>query len=235
LTAEAAFPTPADMPRAVVVLAILLLLAALFPAGKWGAASAAHGFAMWHFDDWQKSGDKPDVRTWKWAHEAMRWALKLDPDQGDYSNDMGRLYEYTALNMTEHDSQIQPLLAISLSFFEQTTRLRPAWAVGWVNLAMLKHRTGSIDVEFEQAIGRAMQLGGAETAVQRMIAAVGVAHWRQLTVGMRRKVLHNIHIGLAGPARGSIVSTIAYYRQSAYFCKILPVSDRHYLCGKARL
>jgi len=213
-------------------LAILLLVAAVFLAGMWGISSAGHSFAMWHFDSWQKSDTPPDVRTWKWVHEAMRWSLKLDPGNAEYSNDMGRLYEYTAIRMVEHDSQIQPLLAISLSFFQQATRLRPAWAIAWANLALLKHRMGSIDPEFEHALGSAIQFGAALPSVQRVVAEVGVAHWLYLSVAMRRKVLGNIHAGLGSLQRREIVSTIENYRMSAYFCKVLPASDQHYVCKR---
>ena len=220
------------MRRIIFPLAILLFIFALFFAGKWGVASVGHSFAMWHIDDWWKSGDVPDVRTWKWVHESMRWSLKLDPGNAEYNNDMGRLYEYTAIRMVEHDSQIQPLLEISLSFFQQATRLRPAWATAWANLALLKHRVGSIDVEFERALGRAIQLGGALPSVQRIVAEAGVAHWRYLSVAMRRQVLGNIHTGLGSLQRRAIVSTIAYYRMSAYFCRVLPAADRQYVCKK---
>jgi len=214
------------------VLAILLLAFALFLAGKWGIASAGHSFAMWHFESWQKSATPPDVRTWKWVHEAMRWSLKLDPGNAEYSNDMGRLYDYTAMNMVEHASQIQPLLTISLSFFRQATRLRPAWAFAWANLALLKHQLGHIDAEFDHALDRAMRLGAALPPVQRVVAEAGVAHWRHLSVAMRRKVLVNIHTGLGSLQRRAIVDAIEYYGMSAYFCKVLPASDRQYVCKK---
>jgi len=232
VTVDEPFSLTNSISRIIFALAVLLLVFTLFLAGKWGVASAGHSFAMWHFDGWQQPDDTPNVRIWKWVHEAMRWSLKLDPDNAEYSNDMGRLYEYTAVRMVEHDSQIQPLLAISLSFFQQATRLRPAWAIAWANLALLKHRMGSIDPEFEHALGSAIQLGGALPSVQRIVAEVGVAHWRYLSVAMRRAVLGNIHTGLGNQQRRAIVSTIKNYWMSAYFCKILPVSDQRYVCKR---
>jgi len=218
--------------KTLSLILLLSLFVALFYTGKWGFASAEHSFAMWYFDGWQKSAKAPDVRTWKWVDEAMRWSLKLDPDNAEYCNDMGRLYAYKAMNMVEYDSQIQPLLAISLSFFGRATRLSPAWAIAWANLALLKHRMGSIDTEFYQAMDRAMLLGAGLPSVQRVVAEAGIAHWRKLPVAMRRKVLHNIHVGLGSQQQRAIVSSIAYYRMSAYFCKILPASDQHFVCKK---
>jgi hypothetical protein len=216
-----------------MLITFSFLITGVFFAGKWGVAAAGHTFAMWHFEGWQKSGDKPDVRTWKWVHEAMHWSVKLDPDNAEYSNDMGRLYEYSAIKMIEHDSQIQPLLAISLNFFRDTVRLRPSWALAWANLALLKHRTGAIDEEFSLAMDRAMQLGSAVPMVQQIIAEAGVANWRSLTVGMRRKVLLNIHNGLGSLRARQIVAMIAHYGMSAYFCIILPVSDHKQICKKS--
>jgi len=224
-----------DIAHSKILSLILLLglLVALLFAGRWGVASAGHSFAMWHFEGWQKSAKPPDVRTWKWVHEAMRWSLRLDSGNAEYSNDMGRLYDYTATNMVEHNSQIQPLLAISLSFFRQATRLRPAWAIAWANLVLLKHRMGSIDAEFDHALDRSMRLGAALPPVQRVVAETGLAHWQHLSVGMRKKVLANIHIGLGSLQRRAIIGTIENYGMSAYFCKVLPASDQQYVCKKA--
>lgn len=210
---------------------ILCLLTAMFYAAKWGIASAGHSFAMWHFNGWQKpDAALPDVRTWKWVHEAMNWSLELDTNNAEYRNDIGRLYEYSALKMIEHPSQTLPLLDISLSFFRDSVRLRPSWALAWANLALLKHRTGAIDDEFAFAMGRAMQLGAAVPSVQLIIAEVGIANWEKISVAMRRQVLDNIHYGLNSLRSHKIKEIIIAYRMKAYFCKILPLSDRAQFC-----
>jgi len=235
LIPEEAVSPATGMRHIIFPLAVLLLVFALFLAAKWGVASAGHSFAMWHFDGWQQSDDTPDVRIWKWVHEAMRWSLRLDPGNAEYSNDMGRLYDYTAMNMVELDSQIQSLQIISLSFFRQATRLRPAWAIAWANLALLKHRIGSIDAEFDHALDSAMQLGAALPSVQLVVAEIGVAHWQHLSVPMRKKLLTNIHNGFVGGStqRRAMIGVIENFRMSSYFCKILPASDRQYVCKKS--
>jgi len=218
--------------RALAGLTILMLVIALICAAKWGLASAGHTFAMWHFTSWQKSNQTPDVRMWKWVHEAMYWSIKLDPDHAEYLNDMGRLYEFTAIKMAEHDSQVKPLLEISLTFFRDAVRRRPSWARAWANLTLTKHRLGNIDEEFMVALDRSIQLGPAVPAVQQIVAEAGIANWRALSVSMRKKVLLNIHGGLGSLRKRQIVSIMDYYNMRAYFCKILPSSDQKKVCKK---
>ncbi len=212
--------------RLFMGLALIVLISALLYAGKWGLASAGHTFSMWHFSDWQKSGKIPDVRTWKWVHEAMYWSLKLDPNNAEYSNDMGRLYAFTAENMTEHESQKEPLLEISLSFFRDAVRLRPSWDRAWANLALIQYRRGIFNAELVFFLNRAMTLGGGVPAVQQIVAEVGVANWRKLPVEMRWKVLNNIHNGLHSLNGRGIRRIIKAYGMKAYFCRILPEPDR---------
>jgi len=221
------------MPRRLAAgLAMLLLIGALFLAGKWGVAATGNAFAMWHFDDWRKSDHVPDVRTWKWMHELMRWSTRLDPENAGYRNDMGRLYEYTALNMIQHPSQVTPLLQISLSFFHDAVRLRPSWARAWANLVLIKLRLRQIDAEFLFAMNRAVQLGPAVPAVQQIVAEAGVANWRRIPVATQQLVLRNIHIGLGSLRRREIAAIIAHYHMTDYFCGNLPESDREQICGQ---
>jgi len=219
--------------RLAAGLAMLLLIGGLFLAGKWGAAAAGNAFAMWHFDDWRKSDHVPDVRTWKWVHELMRWSTRLDPENAGYRNDMGRLYEYTALNMIQHPSQIAPLLQISLSFFRDAVRLRPSWAQAWANLVLIKLRLRQIDSEFLFAMNRAVQLGPAVPEVQQIVAEAGVANWRWIPVATQQLVLRNIHIGLGSLRSRQIAAIIARYHMTDYFCRNLPELDREQICGPA--
>jgi len=220
------------MPRRLAAgLAMLLLIGALFLAGKWGVAATGNAFAMWHFDDWRKSDHVPDVRTWKWMHELMRWSTRLDPENAGYRNDMGRLYEYTALNMIQHPSQIAPLLQISLSFFRDAVRLRPSWAQAWANLVLIKLRLRQIDSEFLFAMNRAVQLGPAVPEVQQIVAEAGVANWHRIPVATQQLVLRNIHIGLGSLRSRQIAAVIAHYHMTDYFCGNLPESDREQICG----
>jgi len=216
--------------RVLAGLTILMFVIALFCAAKWGLASAGHAFAMWHFSSWQKSNEVPDVRTWKWVHEAMYWSVKLDPDHAEYRNDMARLYEFTAVRMVEHETQVEPLLEISLSYVRDAVRLRPSWALAWANLSLLKYRLGRIDKEFAFALNRAMELGAAVPAVQQIVAETGIANWRELSVSMRKKVLQNIHGGLGSLRKREIVSIMDHYNMRAYFCRILPLSDQKKVC-----
>jgi len=231
LIAEPVIAAPLDKgSRALAGLTILMLVIALVCAAKWGLASAGHTFAMWHFSSWQKSNQTPDVRMWKWVHEAMYWSIKLDPDHAEYLNDMGRLYEFTAIKMVEHDSQVKPLLEISLSYVRDAVRLRPSWALAWANLSLIKHRLGSIDDEFFFSLNRAMELGPAVPMVQQIVAEAGIANWRALSVSMRKKVLLNLHGGLGSLRKREIVSIMDYYKMRAYFCKTLPSSDQKKVC-----
>jgi len=218
--------------RALAGLTILMLVIALVCAAKWGIASAGHTFSMWHFTSWQKSNQTPDVRMWKWVHEAMYWSVQLDPDNAEYRNDMGRLYEFTAIKMSEHDSQVKPLLEISLSFFRDAVRRRPSWARAWANLTLTKHRLGNIDAEFMFALDRSIKLGPAVPAVQQIIAETGIANWRKLSVPMRKEVLKNIHGGLGSLRKNQIVSIMDHYNMRIYFCRILPLSDQKKVCKK---
>ena len=220
----------ARLNNSALIVLLTILLLSLFFSGRWGVAAAGHTFAMWHFNDWQKSKESPDVRTWKWVHEAIHWSVKLDPDNAEYRNDIGRLYEYSATSMIEHPSQAAPLLDISLSFIRDSVRLRPSWALAWANLALIKHRVGKIDNEFALAMQRAMLLGKAVPSVQQIVAEAGIANWSALSVEMRRQVLNNIHHGLNSLNQRMIMKIIVGYQMKPYFCKILPQQDKDKFC-----
>ena len=210
------------------------MVGALFFAGKWGLASAGHAFAMWHFDDWQESNEVPDVRMWKWAHEALYRAVLLDTNNAQYRNDLGRLYEFTVIKMTEHPSQIEPLLGIALEQFRATVEQRPSWAMAWANLAFIKHRLGQPDAECLHALDQANRLGASVPSVQQIIAEVAVANWLALSVPQRREMLATIETGLNSQRQRTIAKIIRHYGMDAYFCKILNVESRERICKSRR-
>ncbi|OIO72649.1 MAG: hypothetical protein CO186_05550 [Zetaproteobacteria bacterium CG_4_9_14_3_um_filter_49_83] len=217
--------------RLGIIALIALMIFAVFYAGTWGVASVGHAFTMWHFESWLKSTNTPEVRTWKLAHEALRWSIKLDENNADYRNDMGRFYEYTAIHMIEHESQEKPLLEISRSYFHDAVRLRPSWGLAWANLALIEHRMGIHDESFYQSMLRAIEFGASVPAVQLTITELAVANWRQMTVPMRKKVLLVIRVGLKSPWKGDFVKIIVHYGMAPYFCLVLPSPERDRLCN----
>lgn len=211
------------------MIALLLFVGVIF-AGKWGIASAGHTLAMWHFESWKNGGNVPDIRTWKLVHESLRWSIRLDEDNASYYNDMGRLYEYSAIKMVEHESQAGPLLEIASAYFSDAIRLRPSWGLAWANLALIQHRRGIHDDAFFQDMLRAMQFGSSVPAVQLTMTELGISNWRELTVPMRRKVLAIIQLGLNGPWKRDFANIIQHYGMASYFCLILSHPQRTGLC-----
>jgi len=215
--------------KLLLLLLLLCCFIALFYAGKWGVAAIGHTFSLWQFNSWQEQGP-PDERTWKWVHESMVWSIRLDANNAEYRNDMGRLYEYTATRMTEHPSQMTPLLKISLSYFRDASRLRPAWPLAWVNIALIKDRINIIDSEFFLALDRSLALGPSTPVVQQIIAEVGIYNWHALNIPLRTRVLKNIRDGLVSRNRAQIGRVVDRHGMKQLVCDFRPIPDENTYC-----
>ncbi len=167
---------------------------------------------MYYFHRWQSYDVQPDADEWERAQKLMAWSLRLDASNAGYTNDQGRLYEYTANRLTKSETRRIFLLIKAAANFRLASSLRPTWPVAWANLALVKSALGSSDEEFSQAIGNAMRLGKAYPVIYVPVIEAAISQWQQLSNQLRSRVLYQIKIALGSKVRLDILNVIREHK-----------------------
>jgi tetratricopeptide (TPR) repeat protein len=167
--------------RAAIALAALAALAALCALALPRGLADLRGFeARMLFRSWQAGHRQPSLEEWTSARDLLREAQALDPGQPNYLEDLGRLYELSALPLKAGDDAARVNLRRALDYQRQAARIRPGSPYTWANIALLKARLPEPDREFETALRNAALLGPWEPEVQLALADAGFRHWRVL-------------------------------------------------------
>jgi hypothetical protein len=173
------------MRIALALGAIALLIAALHAAALRGLADVAYFPARGTLDAWSKLGAAPTPAQWVAARDALAEARRLEPDNPLFVEETGRLYEKRVARADPAQPVVHGFLVRALGEFRRSARMRPASPVAWTNVALVKFRLGELNAEFRAAIENAARLGPWEPGVQRTLADIGFAGWRDLSAPVR--------------------------------------------------
>jgi len=140
---------------------------------------------------WEKS---LSINNDEWERVSVRMhaAFELNSLSADYAMDLGRLYEWQALQKerwTQHAHQHREL---AIQYFRTTTQLRPSWGFAWAHLAQSKIINQELDKETIAALEKAMVLAPWEIGVQRKVISVGFALWTNLSEDMQEQILREL-------------------------------------------
>jgi hypothetical protein len=172
--------------RVVLALgAAALLLAALHAAAVRGLADLAYFPTRGMLDAWSRKSVAPTPAQWVAARDALAEAQRLEPDNPLFVEEIGRLYEKRVAAADPAQVVVRSYLERALAEFRRAARMRPASPFAWTNVALVKFRLNALDAEFRAAIENAARLGPWEPGVQRSLADIGFAGWRELSPPVR--------------------------------------------------
>jgi len=213
-----------------IVMLFIALALALFLSAKWGVAAISHSLAMNHLETWQEKHKTPSLQSWQWSYDALLLASKLDANNAEYQNDLGRFYDFSTAMMQGVNQSKDSLQHQAIDAFRLATSLNPSWAIAWANLALMKHKVGEMDGEFTLSANQALRLGAALAPVQIMMSEVAVAGWSELSVALRLTMLDNIHHVLQSRHGYKLIKTMKTYQSLAYFCMIFDDKSKDKFC-----
>ena len=173
-----------------------LLVLAMHAAALRGLADVAYFPARSILADWSLQAAAPAPQRWIAARSALAEAHRLEPDNPLFVEETGRLYEKRVAAVDATQPVARSFLQRALAEFRRAARMRPASPFTWTNIALVKFRLGEIDGEFRSAVANAARLGPWEPGVQRTLADIGLAGWRELPAQVRAVIAATIERGL---------------------------------------
>jgi hypothetical protein len=190
------------MQRAVRLLVAAPIVATL----AWSilvAIDSAHADALvreaaTEMRTWAATRAAPQEGTWTSVQAMLKEASQVRPDDPTPTELLG------LLGMMRADDP--HAISDSVDSLVKALHDRPVSAFTWANLAEARYRAGEPGRNLELALTRAVHLGPAEPAVQRLVADYGLAVWNEVTpatqdaidrmvaAGMRRNPLEMLQI-----------------------------------------
>lgn len=192
----------------VSALCLLLLSAA---AGSLGLAEIYRRDAVLIGDAWDptEAGGAP-ASSWRQVQRFLLLAGRLAPFDAQIQRDLGELYEARMVApgdpttdgpIATAGSEIDADYRHALDHYRRAVALRPAAALGWTDIALLKVSRRDIDAEFAQAFRHALALGRWESVVQASLAGGGLSVWQQLPADLQLAVEDAVARGVARNSR----------------------------------
>jgi len=229
-SAVAEYKSPVRTQKLAVMLLIAVLVWLLVQSFGFGMAYVDQYRINASIDRWQRA-DKPLTdNDWRDLQGFARQALARYPDSVDLINAVGRLYDFRA-GMTADHKTGRSMLIKARGYYEQVTRLRPAWPYGWLNLAWVKARMGEPDREFRRAFMRLLVLAPWERNTLPSLVQLGVYGWRYLKPNEQRRLTG--YFTLAEQARrGDMRGALKASGQLQHYCAMMQTSRiRTSLCS----
>lgn len=176
------------------LLFALPCLVVLYFATLWGLADIQAYRALKQESSWRDDASF-STKSLDRATSLMRDAVQLSPSNPEYRD---RLAKFQMLNyrITTDDK----LLTSAREHLLVSRKVRPQWSRNWTLFIEMKHLSGEIDNEFEEAIGRTIIYGPWEPDVLVTVARYGTRHYGSLTSDAQAKVIDAIRRGMISPS-----------------------------------
>ena len=165
---------------AFLVLAGALLAGGMYSAATRGLADAHYTSARLLLGAPGWNMPVPDADAVRQAQSSLREAVRLEPDNPHFIEQLARTRELTALEIERSDPRARSALLEAQASLRAAARMRPGSPYTWADLARIKLRLGELDFEFYGALERAGRLGPWEPAVQLALVDIGLSTWRLL-------------------------------------------------------
>lgn len=184
------------------MLLVLLASLGLFVTGVRMAGAGIASYQTEAFlEDWASKGVQPDPRAWAVAEGAALRAISRYPTaDGEYLDLLGRVYSWQHISEPFGSPRAETSRRAALDAYRAAVAARPTWPYTWLRLADTKLHLAQFDDEFRLARARATELGPTRIQIQREIAGIAFAAWRQLNANERQRALESARRAVAyGP------------------------------------
>ncbi len=157
-------------------------------AGSRGLADVYHNVVKEHITSWVEQGARPKIGIWREVEDIVLRAVSLSPMDSDLLLTAGYFYEWKPT--TDRDERLQ-VLKLAIGYYKLSIGYRPAWPIGWRDLASAKFKMGETDSQFLAAFGNALELGPWEEGILFGMSDLGYAAWWKLPAAERKLAMEN--------------------------------------------
>lgn len=170
---------------------------------------------------WAKGVRLPQAKEWSQAHLFIRQALVLEPRHPDYLQFLGRLHSWSYF--VEDDKSEKPSVDEGLVAHRQALNVRPYWAYGWAELALLKSQSGRIDDEYRHAFSQALKFGYWERQVLLNLFNASLGSWDSLSFAEREELVNLFYRGamFESETASGMISIAASHGVRPIFCQMI--------------
>ncbi|QDL54546.1 hypothetical protein [Rhodoferax aquaticus] len=142
----------------------------------------------WRLAEWRDGrGPLATLELWAASRDDLRAALKLEPNNPQFYEDLGYLHAVRAQGMgvlRPDDGQFtfqKILLDEAIDNYRSAGALRPTFPYPFAYFAYLKTLSGQVDDAMWAAYDRAYTYGKNEAGVQFILAQVAMPQWQLMT------------------------------------------------------
>lgn len=178
--------------RLLAAAAATLALSLIFIALGLGVADLASVSANVWMREWEGRGNIDQPSQWDLAYSRLRLARRLNPLSADYSAGLGQLMEWRSWQQSPESAEFLIARRQAGQFYAETIARRPGWGFAWAHYAENLLLSGDQGQAFLDALRKAIVLAPWEPGVQRKVAWMGMATWRDLPDYMHNLVEESI-------------------------------------------
>jgi hypothetical protein len=159
--------------------------------------------------------------------------MKLLPDSSEHYGLIALMHEwrfFVADSAVETEADIIRFRQAAIDAQRRSAELRPAWPMGWAELARQKAMLGQEDEELLLALERALALGPNEESVRLLVTDVATLSWPFLSANESAKdhVIASLARSLAPPDSDALLPHLIYItdrNMQAELCPLLPLEQ----------
>lgn len=200
--------------RTVIVGAVVMLLALMWPVMKAGIAGLYYFPAAYAVEQWQQSTAKPDSDQLSTAQAQIAAALQWQPENPHYQLMAAKIAEWAWFS-----GQLSTeLINKNEQIYQQAIAQRPSWPVAYADygyfLATVQLRLADAWIQLQ----RAEQHGAYLPEVHEKILLVAFSNWHALDVAQKAKVFARVAEAMGGPLQTNTIRLIKQYQLERQQC-----------------
>lgn len=229
--------TPYDNVQArkrllVIPLAAALALGAAI-AGSWMIGEIRLVDLRRTLDTWAREGEVSSLAEWESAQGELTFAMKLLSDSSEQYGLAGMLHEwrfFVADSPIDTEADIIRIRQNAIDSYRRAAELRPAWPLGWAELARQKAMLGQDDAEFSLALQRALTLGPYEESVAVLVADIATFAWPSIAADpeLQEMILASLARGFSSTNEDVLLPHLIFLTErnmQAELCPLLPMDS----------